>query len=139
MATTAVDLVPRPAARSRARARPRAWPWAVGGLAVAGAAWALVPETAPTDRSMAGLVRAFSVLKAVLLVGFHGLLAWRVRQPVASRTVVRYGLVLAVMAVAPVLGWRGTAIPLAFVCFDGGLLALLLVALRDDARPARPG
>lgn len=138
MATTVVDLSEsRGVVAAAAARRPAAWPWAVLGAAVAAAALALVPATSASDRSMAGLVRAFALLKVALLVGFHALLVWRVRHPVAPATVARYGVVLAVMALGPVLGWRGTAIPLAFVCFDGGLLALLVIALTDDARPRR--
>ncbi|MCU0618680.1 MAG: hypothetical protein MUF40_02050 [Gemmatimonadaceae bacterium] len=114
------------------RARTASWPWTLAGAAAAGLAWALVPP-APTDATgMQGLVRAFAVLKGALLVGFHALLAWRIRQPIAPGIVRRYGIVLTGMALAPVLAWRGTALPLAFVCFDGGLLVLLVIALGDD-------
>jgi hypothetical protein len=112
-------------------------PWLALALAVVAAAWWLVPARPARDAEIAGLVRAFAVLKAVLLAGAYALLAWRAGQGITPRRLAGYGVVLAVMAVAPVLAWRNTAIPLAFVCFDGGLVALLLLALADDGGRAR--
>lgn len=112
-------------------------PWVALGIGVLVAGWWVVPAHPPRDLELAGLVRAFGVLKAVLLAGGYVLLAWRAGQGITPRRLAGYGLVLATMAVAPVLAWRGTAIPLAFVCFDGGLMALLLLALADDGGPVR--
>ena len=132
----AVTVIERVGARRRTAATGpvAAWPWSLGGAVAAGLAWVSVPAASGDATGMLGLVRAFAVLKLAILLGLQALFVWRLRRPISRRAAHRYGVVLTIMAIAPVLAWRGTALPLAFVCFDGGLLALLVLALGDDGR-----
>lgn len=97
-------------------------------MALAGPA----PERLQQDAELAGLVRSMVGIKAVILVGALALLVWRLGRPVKRQRLVAYTTALGLSGAAVAWMWSLNSIPLAALCFYGGLIGCYLVASGDS-------
>lgn len=111
----------------------------VAGCAVAIAAAALIGDPASfslADPELALLLRGMALIKGLLVVAAFALVLWRVGLPIGAGAATGYLAGVATMAFATALIWQLSFIVPAAALFHAAGLLLLVVAWRDDGRPA---
>jgi hypothetical protein len=105
-------------------------------MAAVGLAAFVAGDPAPRlaeDPELARLLRGMAAIKALLTAGVARLLWWRLGRPVSAEMAAGYVLVSAAMAGATVMAWQLSHLALLSIAFHAGLVALGLLAWRDDA------
>jgi hypothetical protein len=87
------------------------------------------------DPDLARLLKGMAIIKTALLVLAGSAIWWRLGWPIGSGLAAGYILSATVAAAGAALVWSLTGLAFAPFLFDGGLLAFLILSLRDDNGP----
>jgi len=131
----------RPVGGSVTAARSTPMPWrsllVVGCmLAAALPLVAVDPAADAFEPELARLLRGMALLKATFVLTAVAILLWRLAQPVATATAVLYLGGTWAGAAATTMIWQLDRLVLASTLFHVGLIAFLIVAMRDGILPS---
>ncbi len=87
------------------------------------------------DPDLAKLLKGMAIIKTALLSLAGSAIWWRLGSPIGSGLAAGYILSATMAATGAALVWSLTGLALAPFLFDGGLLAFLILTLRDDSDP----
>jgi hypothetical protein len=87
------------------------------------------------DPDLAKLLKGMAIIKTALLILVGSAIWWRLGSPTGSGLAAGYILSATMAAAGAALVWSLTGLALAPFLFDGGLLAFLVLTLRDDNGP----
>jgi hypothetical protein len=104
-------------------------------LAAGMAAW-MLGDPAPAlarDSALANLLRGMAALKALMALGVGAVVWWRLGRPIGAPLAMGYGAGVAVLCAGAVSIWQVSFIGPVAIAFHAALIALLVMALKDDA------
>jgi len=87
------------------------------------------------DPDLDKLLKAMAIIKTVILVFAGAAIWWRLGSAIAPALAAGYIVFTAAAAAGAALVWNNAFLGLAPFLFDGGLLAFLILTLRDDNGP----
>jgi hypothetical protein len=87
------------------------------------------------DPGLANLLKGMAIIKTVILCCGGAAIWWRLGSPISAGLAAGYIFSAAIATAGAALVWSMTGLALAPFFFDGGLLAFLVLALRDDNGP----
>jgi hypothetical protein len=87
------------------------------------------------DPGLVQLLKGMAIIKTAILLGAGAAIWWRLGSPIGPGLAAGYILTSAIAVSGAALVWTLTGLALAPFLFDGGLLAFLILALRDDNGP----
>ncbi len=87
------------------------------------------------DPDLATLLKGMAIIKTAILSVAGAAIWWRLGSPIGTGLAAGYSLSAALAVAGAALVWTLTGLAFAPFLFDGGLLAFLVLALRDDNGP----
>ena len=90
---------------------------------------------ATADPGLARLLTGMAIIKTIILLAAGAVIWWRLGAAIKPGFAAGYILAAAAGVAGAVLVWNMTGLGVAPFLFDGGLLAFLILALRDDNGP----
>ena len=90
---------------------------------------------AASDPDLAKLIRGMAIIKTVILTAAGAAIWWRLGSAIKPGVAAGYILFAAVATGGAALVWNNAGLWLAPFLFDGGLLAFLVMTMRDDNGP----
>lgn len=105
---------------------------AVGGFALTGGAAASY-AAAQAGGDLTGLVRAMAALKTAIILPAVSAVVWRLGAPARSEMLAGYTLAAMSMSVSPGLIWHMAHVGAGAFLMHAGLIATLVILLRDKA------